>query len=62
VVLGGGIGSNPVLLPYVQEAVDRLSYPTQIVTSSLGTNATLLGIAKLAAEHAQDLLMGDNAA
>jgi predicted NBD/HSP70 family sugar kinase len=62
VVLGGGIGSNPVLLPYVQEAVDRLSYPTQIVTSSLGTNATLLGIAKIAAEHAQELLMGDNAA
>ncbi|WP_244529371.1 ROK family protein [Rhizobium sp. NFR03] len=53
VVLGGGVGSLPLLLPYVREEIARLSYSTDIVTSTLGADATLLGIGKLAAAHAQ---------
>ncbi|WP_234794631.1 ROK family transcriptional regulator [Xaviernesmea oryzae] len=57
VVLGGGVGSLPVLLPYVREEVGRLSYATEIETSTLGADATLLGIGKLAAAHAQSALI-----
>ncbi|OLP54747.1 GntR family transcriptional regulator [Rhizobium rhizosphaerae] len=52
-VLGGGVGSLPLLLPYVREEVARLSYSTDIETSTLGADATLLGIGKLAAARAQ---------
>jgi predicted NBD/HSP70 family sugar kinase len=58
VVLGGGIGSHPLMLPDVRETVQRLSYPTQIQTSILGADATVLGIEKIAADHACDLLVG----
>jgi predicted NBD/HSP70 family sugar kinase len=57
VVLGGGVGSLPLLLPYVREEIARLSYSTDIVTSNLGADATLLGIGKLAAAHAQAYLI-----
>ncbi|MBM6595127.1 ROK family transcriptional regulator [Microvirga pudoricolor] len=59
VVLGGGIGNNPLILPYVRDVVDRLSYPTQIETSVLGPDATVLGIELLTAEHACALLIED---
>ncbi|WP_292161605.1 ROK family transcriptional regulator [Mesorhizobium sp.] len=58
VVLGGGIGDNAIMLPYVRETVDRLSYPTEIHASSLGVDATVLGIEKIAADHACELLVG----
>lgn len=60
VVLGGGVGSLPLLLPYVREEITRLSYSTDIVTSTLGADATLLGIGKLAAAHAQADLIDNN--
>ncbi|MET0744490.1 MAG: ROK family protein [Microvirga sp.] len=62
VVLGGGIGTSPLILPHVREVVDRLSYPTQIETSVLGPDATVLGIEMVAANHACDLLLDDAAA
>lgn len=61
VVLGGGIGTSPLILPHVQEMANRLSYPTEIQSSTLGADATVLGIEKLAAEHACNLLIGDSA-
>jgi predicted NBD/HSP70 family sugar kinase len=58
VVLGGGIGDNAIMLPYVRETVGRLSYSTEIHASSLGADATVLGIEKIAADHACELLVG----
>lgn len=58
VVLGGGIGDNAIMLPYVRETVGKLSYPTEIYASSLGADATVLGIEKIAADHACELLVG----
>ncbi|MDQ6433827.1 ROK family transcriptional regulator [Mesorhizobium sp. LHD-90] len=57
-VLGGGIGSNPLMLPTVRETVQRLSYPTDIESSLLGHDATVLGIEKIAADHACEMLVG----
>ena len=62
VVLGGGIGNNPSMLPYVRETVKRLSYPAEIQSSILGPDATVLGIEKIAADHACALLVGEMAA
>jgi predicted NBD/HSP70 family sugar kinase len=59
VVLGGGIGNSPLIIPHVRQVVDRLSYPTQIETSVLGPDATVLGIEMLTAEHACGLLIDD---
>jgi len=59
VVLGGGIGSNRLMLPHVRETVQRLSYPTEIQSSILGPDATVLGIEKIAADHACNLLVGE---
>lgn len=58
VVLGGGIGNSPLLLAQVRETVNQLSYPTEIQSSTLGSDATLLGIEKLAVDHAAALLIG----
>ncbi len=62
VVLGGGIGSNAIILPWVRETVARLCLPTRIETSALGLDATVLGIEKLTAEYASHLLLGDTPA
>jgi predicted NBD/HSP70 family sugar kinase len=59
VVLGGGIGSNAQILPHVRDMVARLSFPTEIVSSALGPDATVLGIEQLAAEHAGGMIIGD---
>jgi predicted NBD/HSP70 family sugar kinase len=58
IVLGGGIGANPLMLPLIRETVSRLSYPTEIEPSVLGPDATVLGIEKIASDHACDLLVG----
>jgi predicted NBD/HSP70 family sugar kinase len=59
VVLGGGYGSSPLLVPRVQEVATHLSYPVEIVSSHLGSDATVLGIEKLAIDRALALLVGD---
>ena len=44
VVLGGGIGSNPVLLGPVRAAVERVvPWPLRVETSALGSRAGLIG-------------------
>lgn len=59
VVLGGGLGANPLILPTVHEVANRLSYPVEVRTSSLGQDATVLGIEKLATEHVVNLILGE---
>lgn len=61
VVLGGGFGASPLLLPGVQETVHRLSYAAQIRSSLLGPDATVLGIERLAIETALSVLLGEEA-
>jgi hypothetical protein len=58
VVLGGGLGASPLLLSTVTEVANRLSYPVEVRTSSLGQDATVLGVEKLASEKAVDLILG----
>lgn len=58
IVLGGGIGGNALMLPSIRETVSRLSYPTEIEASVLGPDATVLGIEKIAADHACEMLVG----
>jgi predicted NBD/HSP70 family sugar kinase len=60
VVLGGGLGANPLLLPTVSEVANRLSYPVELRMSSLGQDATVLGIEKLACDSAVDLILGES--
>ena len=52
VVLGGGVGANPLLTKGVVEMLAELSWPTDVVVSRLGDHATVLGAAQLAREHA----------
>jgi predicted NBD/HSP70 family sugar kinase len=61
VVLGGGLGSSPLLLPDVRETVSRLSYSVEIRSTLLGSNATVLGIEQSAIEHAIDRAIGRDA-
>ncbi|GMA87699.1 hypothetical protein GCM10025868_29490 [Angustibacter aerolatus] len=57
VVLSGGVGSNPLLLPGVRSVLDTLPWPTRVVPSPLGVSATLTGVTRLAVASAvQDLL------
>ena len=60
VVLGGGLGGSPLLLPTVREVANRLSYPLEVRISTLGPDATVLGIEKLASEQTVDLLLGED--
>ena len=44
VVIGGGIGANPVLLQPLRDAVARICpWPLRVETSALGTNAGVIG-------------------
>ncbi|MFJ9965319.1 ROK family transcriptional regulator [Streptomyces avermitilis] len=48
IVLGGGIGANPLLLPGVRAELARLSWPTEVVSGGVGENATVAGASRLA--------------
>ncbi|MBA2944648.1 ROK family transcriptional regulator [Streptomyces himalayensis] len=48
IVLGGGTGANPQLLRGVRAELDRLSWPTEVVSSMLGSNGTVVGATRLA--------------
>lgn len=61
VVLGGGLGASPLLLPKVRQMVDRLSYAAEIRSSSLGADATVLGIERLAIDHTVAATLGEEA-
>jgi len=48
VVLGGGVGANPLLTGGVVGTLAELSWPTEVVVGRLGERATVLGAAQLA--------------
>lgn len=56
-VLGGGIGANPLLLPFVREQVDRITpHPVRVETSALGDRATLIGAISIGLRTIRDNL------
>lgn len=50
-ILGGGVGSNPMLTDGVVATLADLSWPTEVVVSRLGDQATVLGAAHLARQE-----------
>ncbi len=50
-ILGGGVGRNPLLTAGVAATLDRLSWPTELLVSRLGDQATVLGAAHLARQQ-----------
>ena len=59
VVLGGGIGANPQLLPGVRAELARLSWPTDVVSSEVGESGTVAGAARLAVARGIQTVTGD---
>ncbi len=51
-ILGGGVGQNPLLLDKVRATVRRLTWETEIRSGTLGSDATIMGAAQLAADAA----------
>lgn len=51
IVLGGSTGADPQLLPGVRAELDRLSWPTEVVSSTVGELGTVVGAARLAVAH-----------
>jgi len=47
-VLGGSTGAFPQLLPGVRAELERLSWPTEVVSSTVGDSGTVVGAARLA--------------
>ncbi|MEO6090892.1 MAG: ROK family transcriptional regulator [Umezawaea sp.] len=58
IVLGGGVGGNPLLRPGVVAALATLSWPTEVTVSTLGEHATVLGASHLAREQGVQLTVG----
>jgi predicted NBD/HSP70 family sugar kinase len=57
VVLGGGVGSNPLLLPSVRRTVEAIiPWPPRIETTRLGASASLHGAVALALRTARTAL------
>src|SRR5262249_23101068 len=55
VVLGGGIGSNPQLLPVVRRTVATLvPFPPRLESSALGEAASLTGAVRIALDGARE--------
>ncbi|MGQ4387844.1 ROK family transcriptional regulator [Streptomyces sp. SAS_270] len=48
IVLGGSTGAYPQLLPGVRAELTRLSWPTEVVSSTVGDLGTVVGAARLA--------------
>lgn len=48
IVLGGSTGADPQLLPGVRTELERLSWPTEVVSSTVGDLGTVVGAARLA--------------
>ena len=54
-MLGGGIGSNPQLLPLVRETVqDLVPFPPRVESSALGEIASLTGALCVALDGARE--------
>jgi predicted NBD/HSP70 family sugar kinase len=50
-VLGGGVGGNPLLTSGVRAMLTRLSWSTEVIVTRLGERATVLGATHLAREQ-----------
>jgi predicted NBD/HSP70 family sugar kinase len=59
VVLGGGVGQNPIMLEKVRHIARDLTWATEIAVSTLGANGTVLGATRLAANYALAEIVGD---
>lgn len=59
VVLGGGVGQNPIMLEEVRHVARDLTWATEIAVSSLGVNGTVLGATRLAADYALAEILGE---
>ena len=60
IVLGGGVGQNPLMVQEVQRVMKQLTWSAEIAVSSLGTNGTALGAMRLAADYGLALILGEN--
>lgn len=58
IVLGGGVGQNPRLLPGVKSVVERLCWPVRVVNGELSNQATVRGAVRLAIDFAMARLLG----
>jgi predicted NBD/HSP70 family sugar kinase len=59
IVLGGGVGQNPLMLREVRRVAGDLTWRTEIAVSSLGANGTSLGAMRLAADYGLGLILGE---
>jgi predicted NBD/HSP70 family sugar kinase len=60
IVLGGGVGQNPILLPGVRKTIESLCWPVEVVVSALSGQATVLGAARLAMDFSLARLLGED--
>ena len=60
IVLGGGVGQNPLVVEDVRRIAKELTWATEIDVSSLGTNGTALGAMRLAADFALGSILGES--
>jgi predicted NBD/HSP70 family sugar kinase len=60
IVLGGGVGQNPLVLEEVQRIAKELTWPTEIAVSSLGASGTALGATRLATDFALGSILGES--
>jgi predicted NBD/HSP70 family sugar kinase len=58
IVLGGGTGAYPQLLPGVRAELGRLSWPTEVVSSTVGDSGTVAGASRLAVAHGVQTVTG----
>jgi hypothetical protein len=59
IVLGGGVGQNPVLIDQVTRVVGELTWPTKIAVSRFNTDGTVLGAVQLAVDYSLGTLLGE---
>lgn len=59
VVLGGGVGQNPFILETVRHISREMTWATEIASSTLGANGTVLGATRLAADYALAEILGE---
>jgi predicted NBD/HSP70 family sugar kinase len=57
IVLGGGVGRNPVMTENVERVAAELAWSTPIAVSSLGDDGTALGAVKLAVDYTLGLML-----
>jgi len=58
IILGGGVGQSPRLLPGVRSVVERLCWPVRVVNGELANQATVRGAVRLAIDFAMARLLG----